>query len=230
MTRFAARAIVLASVLWCVVYLFFPEQHHHLLSAVEGTIALFGGLSSVAVAMALTFWVAKRVSVRLGKRGFEDFSLARRWVGFLRAHHVIFGWAAFAAATAHALYFLYDSPRLSAHAVTGWAAWGLLAVLVAAGLLLRRALWAGSDSEMSRDARARRRIHGVLAALFVVAFSFHTAFPATVLVLWVFLAIPTALVWRNKKAHRSISNQEAGSGSPHEGSAEEARTRRRERR
>jgi hypothetical protein len=91
----AACALVLPAVLWSTAYLSLPERMRDLVSILEGRIILFGGLSSVAVAAALTFWVARKRQGRLAKRGFEDFGLARRWTHFLREHHTLFGWAAF---------------------------------------------------------------------------------------------------------------------------------------
>lgn len=92
LARGAAYALVLTAVLWTIAYLFLPERLRGTISFLEGRILLFGGLSSVAIAAALTFWVAKRVRRRFKKRGFEDFGLARRWVRFLREHHQLLGW------------------------------------------------------------------------------------------------------------------------------------------
>lgn len=124
LVRSAACAFVLAAVVWGMAYVFLPERARDTISFLEGRILLFGGLSSVAVAAALTFWVTKKIRGRFAKRGFEDFGLAQRWTRFLREHHGLFGWLAFATATAHAVYFAVDSPALTAHAITGWVGVG----------------------------------------------------------------------------------------------------------
>jgi hypothetical protein len=200
LVRLAACALVLGSLFWAAGYLLLPDGLRPALAELEGGLLLFGGLSSVAVAMALALWAARRVSGRFAKRGpGRALGLARRWARFLRAHHTAFGWAALAAAAAHSLYFASVSLDYSAHALAGWAALAVLAALVVAGTLLDRAR--GKRGGQRR--RGLRVLHVTLAALFVLALSFHAAILAVVLVVWGLLAVPAVLVWRTKEGHNS---------------------------
>ena len=93
--RLVAYALTTASIFWSAAYLLASEQAGNFW-ALESRLLLFGGLSSVAVTMALTFWVVNRLEARLKKLKkweFEDFGLVRQWVRFLRAHHAVIGWA-----------------------------------------------------------------------------------------------------------------------------------------
>jgi hypothetical protein len=186
------------------LYALFDSELAGFLPALEGRLTLFGGLSSVAATMALTYGAARRLRARLKKRGFEAFGVIRRWTRFLRAHHAAFGWMALATATAHALYFVSASPNLSARAITGWASLGALVVLVAAGVCLSQASRTGGKSKKARGAYILRRTHITLAGLFVVALSVHAGFPVVILGLWALLALPTALVWRRRKSRHNI--------------------------
>jgi len=194
----AAYALVLCSFFWAIGYLLLPDGLRRPLAELEGGLLLFGGLSSVAISMALALWAARRASGRLAKSGsWRAFELVRRWARFLRAHHVAFGWAALAAAVAHALYFASISLDYSVHSLAGWVALAVLVALAAVGTLLHRT---GGKGGGRRNPRA---LHGALAALFVLALSFHAAILAVVVVVWGLLAVPTVLVWRAKGGHNS---------------------------
>ena len=208
LVRGTAYILVLAAVIWSLAYLFLPEWLRDPISVLERRVLLFGGLSSVAIAAAFTFWVAKRLRGRFAKQSFEDFGLARGWMRFLREHHTLFGWAALVTATAHSLYFALDSPALTTHAVTGWAAWGAMVMLVAAGMLLNCSMQMRDKPGRAPAYRpAYRRVHTALAALFVVALSLHSAFLAVAFALWTVAAIPTALVWWKRRSRRNMKEQ-----------------------
>ncbi len=218
--RLVAYALTTASIFWSVAYLLASEQAGNFW-ALESRLVLFGGLSSVAVTMALTFWVVNRLEARLKKWGFEDFGLVRQWARFLRAHHAVIGWAALTTAAAHTLYFASVSLDFSAHATTGWVALVTLVALVAAGVRLNWVSRARDKPQRAENAREHRRSYGrsygrvrrMLAALFVVAVSFHMGFPVVVLGLWIVLAIPTALVWRRRRSRHNIEKKESVRGS-----------------
>ena len=214
--RLVAYVLITASISWSAAYLLASEQAGNFW-ALESRLVLFGGLSSVAAAMALTFWGVNRLEARLKKWGFEDFGLVRQWVRFLRAHHTVIGWATLATAAAHTLYFASISLDFSAHAITGWMALGTLVALVAAGVRLNRISRVSGEPRRAENAREHRRgygrVHRMLSALFVIAVSFHTGFPVVVLGLWTLLAIPTALVWRRRRSRHNIEKKESVRGS-----------------
>jgi len=197
--RLAARALILISTLWAVGYVLLPEGPSSTLAGLEGGLLLFGGLSSIAVSMALSLWAARRVSGRLARGGRGcALRLARRWVRFLREHHAAFGWAALAAAAAHSFYFASVSLDRSAHALAGWAALAFLVALAAVGTLLGRLRGKGGAG------RGLRVMHVTLAALFVLALSLHAALPAVVLAVWgLLLAVAAVLVWRAEGGQNS---------------------------
>ena len=217
--RLVAYVLITASIFWSAAYLLASEQAGNFW-ALESRLLLFGGLSSVAVTMALTFWVVNRLEARLKelkKWGFEDFGLVRQWARFLRTHHAVIGWAALTTAAAHTLYFASVSLDFSAHATTGWVALVILVALVAAGVRLNRVSRVRDEPRRAENAREHRRsygrVHRMLATLFVIAVSFHMGFPVVVLGLWIVLAIPTALVWRRRRSRHNIEKKESVRGS-----------------
>ena len=161
-------------------------------------------MSSILVAATLTYTAVRKLSVRLRRKGIEDFGLLRRWVRFLQSHHTIFGWAALTTASAHATYFAVLSPGGSAHTIAGWVALWAMVPLAAARALVSRASRKGSSGS---KARAYRRVHGVLAGLFIIVLSFHAAVPAVVLALWISIAFPTMLVWRKRRLDRNMNGR-----------------------
>ena len=209
--RLVAYVLITGSIFWSTAYLLVSEQADYFW-ALENRLVLFGGFSSVAVAMALTFWGVNRLEARLKKWEFEDFGLVRQWVRFLRAHHTVIGWAALATAAAHTLYFASVSLDFSAYATTGWVALVTLVALVAAGVRLNWVSRVRDEPRRAENAREHRRsygrVHRMLAVLFVIAVSFHTGFPIVVLGLWIVLAIPTALVWRRRRSRHNIEKKE----------------------
>lgn len=204
LTRGLACALILTGILYSGLFLLLPERFRYPLSALEGQILFFGGMSSILVAATLTYTVVRKLSVRLRRKGFKDFGLLRWWVQFLQSHHTIFGWAALTTAAAHATYFAVLSPGGSAHAIASWVALGAMAPLAAAGALVSRASRKGSSAN---KARSYRRVYGALAGLFVVVLSFHAAVPAVVLALWILITIPTALVWRKRRLDRNMDGR-----------------------
>jgi len=203
----AAYALILGSVFWTIGYLLLPNGLSRSLSELEDGLLLFGGLSSVAIAMALALWAAKRASGRLAKSdSWRVLEPSRRWARFLHTHHVAFGWAALAAAVAHALYFASGPLDYSVHSLAGWAALAALISLAAVGTLLHRSR---GKSGVRRDLRI---LHGALAAAFVLALSFHAAILAVVPVVWGLLAAPALLVWWAKGRQ---NNARPGRGRTH---------------
>jgi hypothetical protein len=130
-----------------------------------------GALSFLVAVYAASQWVMRRGYLWI-KQQADTWLIrwARDFLVFLRTHHLFFGWVVAAGAVGHLVFFLPALRRISVYeAITGFAAVGILALMVLLGLWL----WFITAVRKQRVPRVVRAVHSTLAIAFFLALFLH---------------------------------------------------------